>query len=77
MHNAAAWFQAEKDSVRARLLKYSKKAFDMLPQMDRPRILDAGCGSGVSAVELTRWSNGYITCIDIDEKILDVLKGKI
>lgn len=77
MQDAAAWFQAEKDGVRARLLKYSKKAFDMIPPVDEPQILDAGCGSGVSAVELTGWSNGHITCIDIDEKMLEVLRGKI
>ena len=43
----------------------------MLPQVDRPRILDIGCGSGVSTVELARLSKGEVIGIDIDQPALD------
>jgi len=67
----------KKDLVRKRLLKYTRKAFRMLPQLDKPRILDVGCGSGVPTMELARLSNGEITGMDINEELLDVLRRKI
>ncbi|MFC1933513.1 class I SAM-dependent methyltransferase [Chloroflexota bacterium] len=60
-----------KDKIRKRLLKYARKAFRMLPEMDRPRILDIGCGSGISTLELARLSKGEIVAIDIDQPALD------
>ena len=60
MFSEEARFQMKKDLVRKRLLKYTRKAFRMLPQMDKPRILDVGCGSGVPTMELARLSNGEI-----------------
>ena len=48
----------KKDLVRKRLLKYTRKAFRMLSQMDKPRILDIGCGSGAPTLELARLSQG-------------------
>ncbi len=59
------------DRIRKRLLKYTRKAFRMLPQMDKPRILDIGCGSGVSTLELARLSHGEVIGIDIDQTALD------
>jgi len=49
----------------------------MLPQMDRPRILDIGCGSGVSTLELARLSQGKVIGIDIDQPALDRFTGRI
>jgi ubiquinone/menaquinone biosynthesis C-methylase UbiE len=49
----------------------------MIPQMDRPRILDIGCGSGVSTFELARLSRGEIIGIDIDQPALDKFTRKI
>jgi len=60
-----------KDKIRKHLLKYTRKAFRMLPEMDRPRILDIGCGSGISTLELARLSQGEIVAIDIDQPALD------
>jgi len=40
------------DQLRITFLKYTKNAFEMLPQIDKPRILDIGCGSGVPTLEL-------------------------
>lgn len=49
----------------------------MLPELDRPRILDIGCGSGVPTVELARLNNGEIIGLDIDQPALDKLEKKI
>jgi len=72
-----AVFQIEKDLLRERLCKYTRKAFHMLPKLDKPRILDIGCGSGVPTVELARLSNGQITGLDINQPLLDRLTRKI
>jgi len=77
MATKEAWFQKRKEGIRERLLKYTRKAFRMLPRLDKPRILDIGCGSGVPTLELARLSDGEITGIDIDQDMLDVLKGKV
>ena len=65
-----------KDVVRRRLLKYTRKAFRMLPKLDNPRILDVGCGSGVPTMELARLTHGQIIGINIDQPALDKLTGK-
>jgi ubiquinone/menaquinone biosynthesis C-methylase UbiE len=49
----------------------------MLPQMDKPRILDMGCGSGVPTLELARLSQGEVMGIDIDRPALDRFRTKI
>ena len=72
-----ARFQTKKDLVRKRLAKYTRKAFGMLPEMDKPRILDVGCGSGVPTMELARLSNGEIIGLDINQYLLDILATKI
>jgi len=69
-------FQVRKDRIRKRLLKYTRRAFGMLPQLDEQRILDVGCGSGTPTMELARLSNGEIIGMDIDQAVLDVLRGK-
>jgi len=69
--------QAYKDRLRKGLLKYTRKAFRMLPEMPAPRILDVGCGSGVPTIELAKLSGGEITAIDIDQTALDRLAGKV
>ena len=66
-----------KDSLRGRLLKHTRKAFHMLPGLDRPRILDIGCGAGGPALELARLCEGEITGIDIDQPSLDRAIEKI
>lgn len=70
-------FQVRKDKIRKRLLKYARKAFRMLPRMDKPRILDIGCGSGVPTLELARLGRGEVIGIDIDRHALDKFTRKI
>ena len=70
-------FHRQKERIRKRLLKYTRKAFRMLPEMDKPRILDIGCGTGIPTMELARLSNGRITGLDIDKTALNELYIKI
>jgi len=67
----------EIEGLRANVIKYTRKAFRMLPRLDRPRILDIGCGSGAPTIELAKMSDGEITGIDIDPSSLDELNRKI
>ena len=64
-------FQVQKDDIRRRLCKYTSKAFLTLPPINEPRILDIGCGSGISTLELAKLSNGEIIGIDIDQSALN------
>jgi len=54
-------------------LAFTRKAFQMLPELDRPRILDMGCGRGGPTLELARLSNGQVIGLDIDQAALDEL----
>lgn len=69
--------RALKDRLRERLLKFTAKAFRTLPPMDRPRILDIGCGSGVPTMELARLGGGEVVGLDIDAGLLAILDEKI
>ncbi len=69
--------EIDKDLLRENLIKYTRKAFQMLPELDKPRILDVGCGSGIPTIELAKWSNGQIIGLDIDQPSLDKLNAKI
>jgi ubiquinone/menaquinone biosynthesis C-methylase UbiE len=69
--------RVQKDKIRKRLLKYTRKAFRMLPHLDTPRILDIGCGPGVPTLELARLSRGEVIGIDNDQVALDKFAGKI
>ena len=66
-----------KDRLRKRLLKYLRKAYRMLPALDKPRILDIGCGSGVPTLELAKLSGGQVIGLDIDAALVDRFKEKI
>ena len=77
MPSGEVQLQIRKDRIRKHFLKYTRKAFRMLPQTDKPRILDIGCGSGVPTMELARLSNGQIIGLDINQPLLDRLTRKI
>jgi ubiquinone/menaquinone biosynthesis C-methylase UbiE len=65
------------DHFRSVFSKYTIEAFQKLPKLYKPRILDIGCGTGVPTMELARLSDGEIIAIDIDQKSLDILRQKI
>jgi len=57
--------------------KYTRKAFRMLPGLDKPRILDIGCGTGAPTLELARLTRGEIFGIDIDQSSLDKFNARV
>jgi SAM-dependent methyltransferase len=57
--------------------QYTAQAFHMLPKLERPRILDIGCGPGGPTMELARVSGGHVTGVDIHQPYLDRLSQKI
>ena len=65
------------DHFREVFNKYTIKAFQKLPKLEKPRILDIGCGSGVPTMELAKLSDGEVIGIDIDQELLDILSKKI
>ena len=69
--------ELDAEGLRSIFLKYTRKAFVSIPEMDKPCILDIGCGTGMPTLELARLSKGEVTGIDIDQSALDKLKLKI
>ena len=69
--------EIDKDAFRERLVKYTRQAFQLLPEIQTPHILDIGCGSGVPTIELAKLSDGEIVGIDINQSLLDKLNRKI
>ncbi len=65
------------DRASQQRLEYSRRAFGFLPELDRPRILDAGCGRGDVALELARLCDGEIIGIDIDDRPLRLFEERI
>jgi len=64
------------DQLRSRFLKYTRKAFNLLPEIVKPRILDIGCGNGIPTLELAKLSHGEIIGVDIDQSALNELNTK-
>ena len=59
--------------ISAERITYTRKAYHLLPPLDRPDILDIGCGPGVPTLELARLSNGIVTGLDTYLPYLDEL----
>lgn len=69
--------EIEKNRFRERLSKYTKLAFQMLPEIRSPHILDVGCGSGIPTILLAKLSDGEVVGIDIDQRLLDRLEKRV
>jgi SAM-dependent methyltransferase len=57
-------------------LEYTRRAFRLIPVIDRPMILDIGCGSGVPTIELAGLCNGIVIGLDIDAEALEELEER-
>jgi ubiquinone/menaquinone biosynthesis C-methylase UbiE len=66
----------DRDKYRKNLTKYTRRALQSIPELNNPRILDIGCGSGIPSLELVKLTNGFITGIDTDEQALEKLREK-
>ncbi len=66
-----------KDECRKNLNKYTRKAFSMIPGIDKPIILDAGCGTGVPALALIEFCNGKIFAVDPDQSSINWFREKV
>ncbi|MBN1524295.1 MAG: class I SAM-dependent methyltransferase [Spirochaetales bacterium] len=66
--------EIDKNSIRKNLRGFTWQAFNLLPQMTQPEILDLGCGTGVPTIELAILSKGHVTAVDSNRKALAVLR---
>jgi len=57
--------------------EYTQKAFEMIPTIKKPKILDIGCGPGMQTIKLAKLSDGEIIGIDIFQQYLDQLQQLI
>jgi SAM-dependent methyltransferase len=65
------------EELRRRFLRHTRAAFRRLPALDRPRILDVGCGSGLVTLELARLANGEVVGVDPDREAIARLRGRV
>jgi len=65
------------DRASPERLSFTRRAFGSLPGLDRPRILDAGCGNGDVTIELARLGGGEVFGIDIDGESLRKFEKRI
>ena len=66
-----------KDYCRKGLLKYFLKSISVIPIIEKPLILDVGCGSGVPTLALAEKIYGNITAVDNDTKSINRLAEKV
>ena len=65
------------EELRGRCLAHSRRAYQLLPSLDQPRILDIGCGKGQQTMELSHLGGGEVVGIDIDQAALSRLRQRI
>jgi SAM-dependent methyltransferase len=57
-------------------LSFTQKAFQLLPGLSKPMIVDIGCGDGGPTVELARLSDGCVVGVDVDGGALQDLRRR-
>lgn len=67
-----------KDSCRRGLLVFLHEALSVVPEFENPKILDAGCGSGVPTLMMAqKYPKGLITAVDLNANAMGQLMEKI
>jgi ubiquinone/menaquinone biosynthesis C-methylase UbiE len=56
--------------------KYTKRAFEMIPPLKNPKILDIGCGPGAPTILLAKLSYGEVIGLDTHQPYLDELERR-
>jgi len=64
------------DKCRRNLTRYTVQAFGLLPVMQQPLVLDAGCGTGESTLALLKHYGGTFHAADTDEAALAAFHAK-
>jgi ubiquinone/menaquinone biosynthesis C-methylase UbiE len=65
------------EDLRARFLPHTRRAYSMLPRLERPNILDIGCGTGLPTLVLAGLCPGEIVGIDTDNAALSRFRQRI
>jgi ubiquinone/menaquinone biosynthesis C-methylase UbiE len=65
------------EKCRMGLLPYLARAISLIPVMEHPSIMDAGCGYGVPTLALAEQFPGAITAIDPDIQSIHRLEEKV
>ncbi|NET57751.1 MAG: class I SAM-dependent methyltransferase [Symploca sp. SIO2E6] len=56
--------------------EYTRQAWQLLPPLSQPNILDIGCGPGAQTLELARLTDGHIKAVDNHQPFLDHLQAQ-
>jgi SAM-dependent methyltransferase len=57
--------------------RYTERAYHLLPPLERPRVLDIGCGPGGPTMAVAVVSGGEVIGIDVHRQYLDQLQARI
>jgi SAM-dependent methyltransferase len=57
--------------------RYTERAYRLLPPLERPRVLDIGCGPGGPTMAVAVVSGGEVIGIDVHRQYLDQLQARI
>jgi len=66
----------DRDDLRRNLLGFTDRAFEFLPPLEKPRVLDIGCGTGVPTLRLAELTGGQIVGLDSDREALETLRAR-
>ncbi len=66
-----------RDLCRRNMVKYTLKAFSIIPNIDDSVILDMGCGTGESVLALLEVCHCRVVAVDSDMECVSILNEKV